>query len=94
MHPRKLNLGQRIVAIISLAALLRVVGDYIVSPNPPDGGWFNYVPLSDVPSFSRASLGAVFVWALLIAAWAIASIWLLGLSHNRSAGTPDTGAAP
>ncbi len=95
MRPRGLNLGQRIVAIISLGGVLRVVGGYIVSRNATEGGWFNYVPLSDVPSFSTGwSLGATLVWVLLIAAWGAFSIWLLGLPYNRTGRRSDTEGSP
>ncbi len=90
MRPRDLNLGQRIVAIISLAGVFRVVGGYVVSRNAVEGGWFNYVPLSEVPSFSTGwSLGATLVWVLLIAAWGAFSIWLLGLPYSRTGRGPD-----
>ena len=91
MRPQDLNLGQRIVAIIALAAVFRVVGGYFVSRNAPSGGWFNYVPLSGVPAFSTGwSLGATLVSVFLIAAWGAFSIWLLGLPYRPAERRSDT----
>ena len=91
MRPRDLNLGQRIVAVISLAAVFRVIGGYIVSRNVAKGGWFSYAPLSEVPSFSTGwSFGATLVWLLLIAAWGVFSIWLLGVPYDRTGGRSDS----
>ncbi|MFN2505311.1 MAG: hypothetical protein ABR540_13990 [Acidimicrobiales bacterium] len=95
MRPRDLNLAQRVVVMISLAGILRVVGSYIVTRNAAEGGWFNYVPLSEVPPFATPwSFGSALVWVLLIAAWGVVSIWLLGLPYTRPGRPSDIDEAP
>lgn len=96
MRPRDLNFGQRVVAIVSLAAVLRVTGAYIIGRNTLEGGWFSYAPLSsEVPYFSTGrSFGTTLVWVFLIVVWAVASIWLLGLPYTRSGGSSDREGAP
>lgn len=87
-----LNLGQRIVAVVALAAALCTVWVYLVCPPVIcDGGWFGYAPLSGESqgvTISQAlvdSSGSGLVALLLalgfIAVWACASIWLFGLSY-------------
>ena len=96
MRPRDLNVGQRVVAIISLAGFLRVVGAYFVGRNTAEGGWFSYAPLSsEVRSLSTGrSFGTTLVWIFLIVVWGVASIWLLGLPYSSSGGSPDIEDAP
>ncbi|MDQ4068089.1 MAG: hypothetical protein M3203_01210 [Actinomycetota bacterium] len=94
MRPRGLNFGQRVVAIISLAGVFRVVGGHIVTRNAAEGGWINYVPLSEVPFSTGWSLGATLVWVLLIAAWGGFSIWLLGLPYSPTGRGSDTEGPP
>lgn len=79
---RSLNLGQRIVLVVALAAALRTVGTFMVNRRD-GGGWFSYAPLSDVPIYPAADSGwhpvqAAVLWIALIALWAAASVWLLG----------------
>ena len=95
-----LNLGQRIVAVVALAAALRTIWVYIVCrPALSDGGWSAYAPLtgeSEGITINEAIVdGSVsgFVALVLalgfIAAWACASIWLFGLPRPQSPGHPS-----
>jgi hypothetical protein len=76
-----LNLPQRLVLVVALAAGLRSVWVYLVCRSA-DGGWFGYAPLTEDP-VSLGGSGMGFGYTLLalafIAVWAIASLWLLGL---------------
>ncbi len=77
-----MNLGQRIVLVVALAAGLRTVGTFLVNRRD-GGGWFSYEPLSDVSIYPAADSGwhpvqAAILWIALIALWAAASVWLLG----------------
>ena len=79
---RTLNLAQRIVLVVALAAALRTVGIYTVSPRR-GGGWFAYTPLSGESFLPVNDSGwdpaqAAILWLVLIALWAMVSIWLLG----------------
>ncbi len=94
----RLDIAQRIVAVVALAGLLRTLGAYVVDQirGPLDGGWFAYAPLTDarfldrrLPYGSWRTVVVTLVWLALIAAWAAVSIWLLGLPHAR-----DTDAGP
>ncbi len=87
-----LNLGQRIVAVVALAGLLRTIGAYVVTQlrRPIDDGWFNYAPLgaefipdSGFPTGGWRTALATVVWIVLIAAGGAISIWLLGLPYRR-----------
>ena len=46
--------------------------------------WFGYVPLTSATSTTAPSFGVVAVWLLMVALWAGASIWLLGLPYTES----------
>ena len=84
---QRLNLAQRIVVVVALAAMLRVVAGYIVAESIeyPDGGWFAYVPLGSqlAAPGPRPFLAAV-VWLACTAVWGVLSVWLLGLEYLRS----------
>lgn len=70
-----MNLAQRIVLSLALAAVLGVVAqtacDLLL--DSPDGGWFMYQPNANAlmsPSSSDGdSLRAAFVWLIAIALW-------------------------
>ncbi len=76
---------QRVVLIVALAAALRLVGLFIVSgaSSDPGGGWFGYVPLSRPVFLPPGGAGPLLVWLVLVAAWAMASVWLLGAGQNN-----------
>ena len=86
-----LNLAQRIVAVVALAGLLRVVGSYVVTQlkRPIEEGWTSYAPLTvevidpGLPYGGWRTVAATLVWIVLITAWAVSSIWLLGLPYGR-----------
>lgn len=89
-----LNLGQRIVAVVALAGLLRAIGGDVVTQlrRPIEEGWFSYAPLSEevfdpggFPYGGWRSLAATLVWIVLVAVWGAISIWLLGLPYGRDA---------
>jgi len=87
----RLNLAQRIVAVVALAGLLRTVGNYVVTQlTSPGSGWFGYAPLTEGPfpdGFPRGGwreVAMTLVWLVLIAVWAAVSMWLLGLPHARA----------
>ncbi len=84
---QRLNLAQRIVAVVALAGALRIVAGYIVAEfvESPDAGWFSYTPLgADLPSAGPRPFLAALVWLLATSVWASVSIWLLGLPYVRS----------
>lgn len=83
-----LNLAQRIVLVIALAAVLRVVWVYLTDRSS-DGGWFGYSPLTEA-TFGRTSpdLGPALLAVAFIAVWASASVWLLGRPYPGRAGQP------
>ena len=83
-----LNLAQRIVLVVALAAGLRVTWAYFASQSAADdGGWFNYLPgtadRNTVESYLGSGSAAPALLAIVfIAVWAGASIWLLGLPRS------------
>ena len=79
----RMNLGQRIIVIISLGMALAVGGSYIVNGGG-DSGWVGYAPLTtaiSVPGLSPAL--RLVVWLGLIAIWALASVVLLRSPRSR-----------
>ena len=79
---RRLNLAQRIVVVVALAAMFRVAAGYIVAEwvEHPEGGWFSYMPLSaELPSSGHRRFLAALVWLVSTALWGAVSVWLLGL---------------
>lgn len=84
-----LNLAQRIVVVVALAAALRIAWEYFVGRSH-DGGWFAYTPLIDAPRGSGFNLGFALLAIALIAAWACASLWLLGLPRLDAPREPDS----
>lgn len=84
-----LNFAQRIVVVVALAAALRTVWTYLVGlmwtnlVGGSDEGWFGYSPLIEAPGRSGGALGLAFLAIVLIAAWACASVWLLGLPRTE-----------
>ena len=79
---RSLNLGQRIVLVVALAAALRTAGTFLVNRRD-GGGWFSYAPLGDASIYPAVDSGwhpvqAAILWIALIALWAAVSVWLLG----------------
>ena len=86
----RLNLAQRIVAVVALAGLLRTIGDYAVGQlTSPAGGWFGYAPLSEelfrdtFPRDAWRGVATTLVWMVLISAWGAASVWLLGRPYAQ-----------
>ncbi len=86
MRLRRLNLAQRIVVVVALAAMLRVVANYVVAEwVAPDSGWFAYAPLTSLePSPGARPLRATLVWLVSAAVWGGASVWLLVLPYGAS----------
>lgn len=83
----RLNLAQRIVAVIALAGLLRTIGNLLTSP---EAGWFSYAPLTaavpdDFPRGGWRAVAMTLVWLALITLWGAISIWLLRLPSTRDA---------
>ena len=78
---RRLNLAQKIVVTVALAAQLRLVANYIVTEwVAADSGWFGYVPLGAVePSPGARPFVATLVWLVGTGVWGAVSVWLLGL---------------
>jgi heme/copper-type cytochrome/quinol oxidase subunit 1 len=95
----RFNLGQRIVAVVALGAVLLLVGSYFTSP-VPFTGWTGYAPLTAVPLArlyaardGLAPVANLFVWFGLVLAWGGGSLLLLrGELHRRRApgGPADT----
>ena len=84
---KALNLGQRIVVIVALAGFLRMVGSYTINLLAPGDGWFAYVPSSPETYMPPETHGwHPLLWAALVVVWALASVWLLGLSRHRADG--------
>ncbi len=86
-----LNLGQRVVLVVALAAVLQTVGGYTVHRREWPGGALSrstslglYVYGGD-PGWHPVP--AALVWIALIVVWALASIWLLGLPRRTAAGS-------
>lgn len=78
---RDLNLGQRIILIVALAAVLRTIGVYATTGANGRDGWFAYAPNTQVtlvPDRGLDGLPAALLWMTLIVAWALVGVWLLG----------------
>lgn len=82
----RLNLGQRIVAVVALGAILWLVGAYLTAP-VPFTGWTAYAPLESVPVLQRemardglVPVANLFVWFGLVLGWCTGSLLLL---HGR-----------
>ena len=80
---RRLNLAQRIVVVVALAAQLRLVANYIVTEwVVADSGWFGYAPLTAAePSLGARPFVTTLVYVTCTAVWGGASLWLLGLPY-------------
>ncbi len=94
---KALNLGQRIVLVIALAAALGTVGTYTVNGRG-GGGWFAYVPLTERAYHPMGDSGwhpvaAALLWLFLVAVWALVSVWLLG-APPRDAGRASAEGGP
>lgn len=85
-----LNLAQRIVLVIALAAVLRVVWVYLTDRSS-DGGWFGYSPLTEATlRRTGPDLGPALLAVAFIAVWASASVWLLGRPYPGPPNQPAT----
>jgi hypothetical protein len=79
----RMNLGQRIVGVVALAAILWFVGAYLTAP-VPFTGWVGYAPLSD-GTFSRlvvardglVPVANLFVWFGLVLGWFAGALLML-----------------
>jgi heme/copper-type cytochrome/quinol oxidase subunit 1 len=74
-----MNLGQRVIIIISLGLALGAAGSFIVNLGE-DGGWFAYAPLTEAtypPGIGLPSWARLVVWLVLITIWGLASVRLL-----------------
>jgi hypothetical protein len=84
--------GQRIVAVVALGAILLLAGAYLTAP-VPFTGWTGYAPLQGVPALreiARDGLGPVqnlFVWFGLVLGWCAGSLLLLQ-GRRRGQGPP------
>lgn len=102
------SMGQRVVAVVALAAVLWLVGAYLTSPaGRPITGWTGYAPLSAVPMGPRDGLeplANLFVWFGLVLGWLVGSLMILrprserrreaGLAVPSSPREVDAGAMP
>lgn len=100
MTHRRLNLGQRIVLIVALGALLEVCGSWFTSSGPiisrdlispfysADTGAFA------TSGFSSNSHTHFLVWFALIAVWTAASMFLLRGRTERDVNRPDSDGEP
>jgi hypothetical protein len=84
----RLNLAQRIVVVVALAAALDTIGELVTNfGRHLDGGWFGYAanaPLMTLPNEGlRPGLAAV-VWLVLILVWMLCALRLF-----RSAETAE-----
>jgi heme/copper-type cytochrome/quinol oxidase subunit 1 len=73
----RLNLAQRIVIVVALAAVLDLAGDWITSigRGPAAFGWVAYAPLSSATSGGGPNFQWRFlVWILLAVVWAVLSV--------------------
>lgn len=81
-----LNLGQRIVLVVALAAVLRTVGGYTIHRRQ----WPGAALLESAPQRLYVHGGdpgwhpilAALIWIGLIVVWAVASAWLLGIPRR------------
>lgn len=97
----RLNLGQRIAAVVGLAAIFWLIGIYLTSP-VPFTGWVAYAPLSNPgATFSRLSVARdglapvanLFVWFALVLAWFAGSFLLLRRPPGAGRASPSRGGA-
>lgn len=93
----RLNLAQRVVAVVALAAILWLVGAYLTAP-VPFVGWTGYAPLESGPLgrlyMARDGLAPVvnlFVGFGLVLAWCAGSFLLLRRGRRP---TPADAATP
>ena len=98
----RLNLAQRIVAVVALAAILGLVGAYLTAP-VPFIGWVGYAPLSsgiaplhglDIARDGLAPVANLFVWFALVLGWAAGALLLLRGPLRRQPGPVDAGTPP
>lgn len=94
--PRRLNRGQRVVLIITLAAALYFVGSYVETLGR--SGWVAYAPLrdqapyaplSDLPHLGLHPWVRLILWLGLTILWAACSLALLR-SPSSDDGHPST----
>jgi heme/copper-type cytochrome/quinol oxidase subunit 1 len=97
---QRLNVRQRVVLVVGLAAVLAVLGAWGINELVPTRtfpiGWTGYAPLQSVPVGADHALLRVLLWVALIAVWVIASTLVL---RTRRADPPapragDPEAAP
>ena len=92
---RRLGFAQRVVLVVGWAALLTMVGLYIVSDgfSGSGGGWFAYAPgtgpyfVVEHAGFGRGFLAPV----ALVVLWTLTSMWLLGAPTSTRADEQDAG---
>ena len=81
-----LNLGQRIVLVVALAAVLRTVGGYTIHRREwPGGALLESAPLGLYAHGGDPGwhpILAALIWIALIVVWAVGSVWLLGLPRR------------
>lgn len=94
---RSWNFAQRVVVSIAVGVALTTIGRSAETWWTPSGGWFGYVPLSGAqtsfpgPFLTRHPGLRLIMWLVLIAAWAVLSLWLFAGAGDRppeDAGTP------
>lgn len=82
----RLNLPQRIVLVLALGAALRSVGWWLLEDHDAGGGWTSYAPDAALSYYGTGARFSPFVVTvgrlLLVLAWAVGSVWLLGRSHR------------
>jgi heme/copper-type cytochrome/quinol oxidase subunit 1 len=88
--PSKLNLPQRVAALVGLAAALATLGWWVAVETAPLDSWTSYAPMSESrhhsPVGDHHTLLVVVVTLSLTAVWLAAALWLLG---DRSRPSPD-----
>jgi heme/copper-type cytochrome/quinol oxidase subunit 1 len=90
---RKLNRGQRIVAVVAWAVVLWFVGSFVSTLGEPGAfGWVAYAPLSRAvysgPGLTLTPLEDLLVWLALVVAWVGGSMLLLRVQRAQEDGAP------
>jgi hypothetical protein len=91
MHQRRLTLHQRVVLVVTLGAVLWVIGDWIIQQSSPfiGRGWTAYAPLTVFNGIALHPWAQAVLWLGLIAVWTIAALLILRESKPQMVDAPD-----